>query len=122
MIQGRFGEKGEIYFDIDLVDVNGLSFSVEAMLDTGFTELMIMNQQDIETLKWILLGQDKLRTAQGEAIFNIYLGKVVIAQQEFEIPVFAGEDIQEVLLGSQWLKLFILIANYQQGRVTLERM
>lgn len=32
MIQGRFGEKGEIYFDIDLVDVNGLSFSVEAML------------------------------------------------------------------------------------------
>ncbi|MGK7943002.1 MAG: hypothetical protein AB4058_00855 [Microcystaceae cyanobacterium] len=28
MIQGKFGENGEIYFDIDLVDVNDLSFSV----------------------------------------------------------------------------------------------
>ncbi|NEQ28156.1 MAG: aspartyl protease, partial [Microcoleus sp. SIO2G3] len=38
----------------------------------------------------------------------------------FEIPVFAGEEIQEILLGSQWLKLFMLVANYQEGRVTLE--
>ena len=66
------------------------------------------------------MSQDKLRTAQGEATFDIYLGKVVIDGQEFEIPVFAGEEIQEILLGSQWLKLFMLVANYQKGRVTLE--
>ncbi|GAB4175652.1 MAG: hypothetical protein Fur006_06240 [Coleofasciculaceae cyanobacterium] len=66
------------------------------------------------------MSQDKLKTAQGEATFDIYLGKVIIDGQEFEIPVFAGEEIQEILLGSQWLKLFMLVANYQEGRVTLE--
>lgn len=121
MIQGRFGENEQIYFDIDLFYASSLSFSVEAMLDTGFTEFMAMNQQDLESLEWIFLSQDKLMTAQGEATFNIYLGKVVIDNQEFEIPVFAGEEIQEILLGSQWLKLFILEANYQERRVTLEK-
>ena len=37
MIQGRFGDKGQICFDINLIDTDGLSLSVEAMLDTGFT-------------------------------------------------------------------------------------
>jgi predicted aspartyl protease len=47
------------------------------------------------------------------------LGRVRIDGQEYEIPVFAGEAIQEILLGSQWLKQFILVANYQQTQVTL---
>jgi predicted aspartyl protease len=85
------------------------------------TEFKAINQQDIENLEWIFLSQDKLMTAQGEAIFNIYLGKVIIDNQEFEIPVFAGEEIQEILLGSQWLKLFILVANYQERKVSLEK-
>jgi clan AA aspartic protease len=93
---------------------------VEAMLDTGFTEFLAINEQDVESLGWSFLSQDRLRTGQGEATFDIYLGKVVIDGQEFEIPVFAGEEIQEILLGSQWLKLFMLVANYQEGRVTLE--
>jgi len=58
-------------------------------------------------------------TAQGEAFFDIYLGRVRIDGQEYEIPVFAGEAIQEILLGSRWLKQFILVANYQQTQVTL---
>lgn len=37
MIEGRFGENGQIYFDIDLVSPNGLVLPVEAMLDNGFT-------------------------------------------------------------------------------------
>ena len=71
------------------------------MLDTGFTEFLAINKQDIESLGWSFLSQDKLRTAQEEATFDIYLGKVVIDGQEFEIPVFASEEIQEILLGSQ---------------------
>lgn len=50
MIQGRFGDKGQIYFDINLLDGEGLSFSVEVMLDTGFTEFVAMNKQDVESL------------------------------------------------------------------------
>lgn len=80
------------------------------MLDTGFTEFLAMNQQDIESLEWTFINQDKLRTAQGEAIFNIYLGRLSIDRQVFEVPIFAGSEIQEILLGSQWLKHFTLIA------------
>lgn len=120
MIQGRFGEKGQIYFDINLIDRDGLSLSVEAMLDTGFTEFVAMNKQDVESLDWLFLRQNSLITAQGEALFDIYLGKVAIAQREFEIPIFAGDEIRDILLGSQWLKIFTLIANYQENRVTLD--
>lgn len=121
MIQGRFGEKGQIYFDVNLINGDGLSLSVEAMLDTGFTEFIAMNKQDVESLDWLYLRQNKLRTAQGEAFFDIYLGKIAIASQEFEVPVFAGDEIREILLGSQWLKIFTLIANYQEDRVTFSR-
>lgn len=45
--------------------------------------------------------------------------RIIIDDQEFEIPVFVGEEIQEILLGSRWLKLFILIANCAEDRVSL---
>ena len=118
MIPGRFGENGQIYFEINLISSDGLSLPMEAMLDTGFTEFLAINNQDVESLGWSFLSQDKLRTAQGEASFDIYLGKVVIDGQELEIPVFACEEIQEILLGSQWRKLFMLVANDQEDRVT----
>lgn len=120
MIKGRFGENGQIYFEIDLIARDGLSLSTEAMLDTGFTEFLAISQQDLESLDWTFISQDKLRTAQGEATFDIYLGKIAIANREFEIPVFAGDEIREILLGSQWLKSFTLVANYQGSTVTLE--
>jgi clan AA aspartic protease len=121
MIEGRFGENGQLYFEIDLIDRDGLSLPVEALLDTGFTEFMAINKQDVESLDWMFLSQDKLRTAQGEATFDIYFGKVIIDGKELEIPVFAGDEIQEILLGSQWLKQFTLVANYRHARVTLEQ-
>ena len=67
----------------------------------------------------MFLSQDKVRTAQGEATFDIYLGKIIIDEQEFEIPVFAGDEIREILLGSQWLKIFKLTADYLNNSVTL---
>ncbi|MFM7368860.1 MAG: aspartyl protease, partial [Sphaerospermopsis kisseleviana] len=93
---------------------------VETILDTGFTEFLAMNKQDIESLDWTFLNQDKLRTAQGETDFDVYLGRVIIDSQEFEVPVFAGDEIQEILLGSRWLKLFVLVANYAEDRVSFE--
>lgn len=120
MIQGRFGDRGQIYFEIDLIGGDNFSFPVEAMLDTGFTEFLAMNKQDVQSLDWFFLNQDKLRTAQGETDFDVYLGRVIIDGQEFEISVFAGEEIQEILLGSQWLKLFMMVSNYSEGRVSLQ--
>ena len=119
MIEGRFGDKGQIYLEIDLID-GDISFPVETMLDTGFTEFLAMNKQDVQSLDWHFLRQNKLRTAQGETEFDVYNGRVIIDGQEFEVPVFAGDEIQEILLGSRWLKLFILVANYGENRVRLE--
>ncbi|MFM7406577.1 MAG: aspartyl protease [Cuspidothrix sp.] len=72
MIEGRFGENGQIYLEVDLIDGDNFSFPVETMLDTGFTEFLAMSKQDIQSLDWTFLGQDKLRTAQGETDFDVY--------------------------------------------------
>jgi predicted aspartyl protease len=35
---GSFGDNGELYFEIQQVARNGDEFSIEALLDTGFTD------------------------------------------------------------------------------------
>ena len=37
MIVSRFGENGELLFEIDLIAANGEQFPIEVLLDTGFT-------------------------------------------------------------------------------------
>jgi clan AA aspartic protease len=119
MIQGRFGDKGELFFEIELIIADGTTISVEGMLDTGFTEFLAINKQDVNELNWFYYDKEELLTAQGLAIFDIYLGKILLDGREFEVPVFAGDDIQEILLGSEWLKRFDLIAKYREGVLTL---
>ena len=49
MIEGRFGENGELFFEIELISINGESFVVDALLDTGFTTgWLAINTQDLE--------------------------------------------------------------------------
>ena len=38
MIKGNFGSDGELFFDLELIAVEGLELPAIAMLDTGFTE------------------------------------------------------------------------------------
>jgi predicted aspartyl protease len=58
--------------------------------------------------------------AQGEAKFDIYAGKVRIDGKEFDIPVYAGEGVSEILLGRQWLKTQRLVVDMPSGVLTLE--
>lgn len=119
MIQGQFGSQGELYFEIDLIAADGLPLTTDAMLDTGFTGFLAINRQDLDSLAWSYLDREVLRTAQGENTFDIYVGKIVLNEQEFEIPVYVGEELTEVLLGSQWLLAFPLVANFQEEMLTL---
>lgn len=75
MILGDFGSDGEIFFEIDLITADDLELPVTAMLDTGFTELLAVNSQDLEALGWRFLRERPLKTAQGIKTFRIYLGK-----------------------------------------------
>ena len=47
------------------------------------------------------------------------MGNILLDEQEYEIPVFAGNEITKVLQGSKWLKVLPLVVNYQAGIVTL---
>lgn len=122
MISGRFGEKGELFFEIELIASNGEVYPVEVLLDTGFTTGFIaINSQDLDALHWSLISpQIEMQTARGEGFFDIYEAWVIIDGQESIVPVHVGEDIQEILIGSQWLDRMQLVVNKPSGILTLE--
>ena len=119
MIQGSFGSKGELYFEIDLIAADGSLVTVDAMLDTGFTDWLAMDIQDIESLEWLLEGEERKQTARGEAIFNRYSGGVIVDNQEFAVPVLGGEGITEILIGLPWLENRRLVVDRKAGILTL---
>jgi predicted aspartyl protease len=119
MIQGCFGDGGQLFFEIDLINADGLNLPVETMLDTGFTGFLAINKQDLESLDWQFIREQELITAQGLKSFDLYSGKVILDNQEYEIPVYAGDELTEILLGSQWLKFLPLVVNFQAGILTL---
>lgn len=119
MIQGIFGEDGELFFEIELVTANQLELAVDAMLDTGFSGWLAINSQDLDGLEWEYVRKQNTRLAQGETFLDIYVGKVRIDGQEFDIPVYVGTEISEVLLGRQWLKTRRLIVDIPSGILIL---
>jgi clan AA aspartic protease len=119
MIQGTFDDEGHIFFEIELIASDELNLPVDAMLDTGFTGFLAINKDDIDSLSWMFVRQDDLQTAQGISSFDIYVGKILLDGQKYDIPVFAGNELTEVLLGSEWLKIMPLVVNYQAGILTL---
>lgn len=124
MITGRFGKKGELFFEIELIANNGESFPVEALLDTGFTTgFLAINSQDLEALNWSLITpQLEMETAGGDEFFDIYEGKVIWDGQEFIIPVHIGDNLPDILIGSQWLEIMELAVNKQREILTLKML
>jgi len=122
MIVGRFGENGELFFEIELIAANGERFAVEALLDTGFTTgWLALNAQDIEALQWSAIAYEiDMTTARGNELFDLYAGTVMIDNQEFTIPVHVGEGLPDILIGSQWLDSIELIVKKRKGILTLE--
>jgi predicted aspartyl protease len=119
MIQGWFGDDGALLFEVELIAGDGLELPVDVMLDTGFSGWLAINEQDLQGLGWIYVQTRAQRTAQGEANFKIYAGKVRIDGREFDIPVHVGREVSEVLLGRQWLQTRLLIVDMPSGVLTL---
>lgn len=122
MMQGRFGEIGELFFEIELIAATGETLPVEALLDTGFTTgWLALDIQDVEALGWTVIERRRtMQTASGEAFFALYEGRVIIDEQEYIIPVHARAGVPEVLLGLQWMKMQRLVVDFPQGVLTLE--
>lgn len=121
MISGTFGDIGELFFEIDLIAANGDTFQVDALLDTGFTTgWLAMNTQDLEGLGWSIIERSRtMKTARGEVPFVLYEGKVLFNGIEYTIPVHAGEEIPEPLLGLQWLRNMRLVVDAAEEILTL---
>jgi len=120
MIQGKFGDEDELFFEIELISADGLELPTEAILDTGFSGWLAIDNQDLEGLNWTYLRQQTMQTARGDAEFELYLGKLRIGEQEFDIPVHAGEAVPEMLIGRKWLKNRRLLVDLPLGILTLE--
>lgn len=121
MISGNFGEIGELFFEVDLVAIDGERLTVTALLDTGFTiGWLAIDAEDARSIGWSVVELDRLmQTARGEELFDIYAAKVLLDKQEFNIPVLAGIGITEVLLGLQWLEDRRLVVDRKAGLLTL---
>lgn len=121
MIVGRFGDIGELFFDIDLITVDEEQFPTEVLLDTGFrTGWLALDTQDVDALGWNIIQRNSvMRMARGENLFDIYEGKVMLDNLEYIIPVLAGDEITESILGLQWLTILPLVVNYEIKLLTL---
>ncbi|MBR8837065.1 MAG: aspartyl protease [Stigonema ocellatum SAG 48.90 = DSM 106950] len=119
MIQGSFGENGELYFQIDLIAADGSIVIVDALLDTGYTDWLAIDIQDAESLGWSYIREQRRRTARGIGKFNLYVGNVGFDGQELTIPVLGGKAITEVLIGLPWLENRRLIVDRKADLLTL---
>ncbi|MEA5597835.1 aspartyl protease [Rivularia sp. UHCC 0363] len=118
-MNGFFGEEDSLLFEISLIASDGLELPVDAMFDTGFSDFLAINGQDIDALAWERLREQTMRTARGDVRFDIYIGKVIFGGQAYDIPVHVGEDLSEVLLGRQWLQNMRLIVDISSDVLTL---
>ncbi len=119
MIQGFFGNNGELYFEIDLIAADGSIVTVDALLDTGFTEWLAMDIQDVDGLGWSYIKKRKMQTARGEVNFKIYQASVSFDGNDLTLPVLAGKEITEVLIGLPWLENKRLVVDRKMGILTL---
>ncbi|MUH01804.1 aspartyl protease [Scytonema sp. UIC 10036] len=121
MISGRFGEIGELIFEIELIAADEERYPLEVLLDTGFlTGWLVLDVQDIHSLDWSKIESERaMQMVRGEEFFDIYEGRVVLNEQEYIIPVLSATGIIEPLLGLQWLKILPLTVNFAAGILTL---
>ncbi|NET43100.1 aspartyl protease [Okeania sp. SIO2B3] len=77
--------------------------------------------QDIEALGWEKIRSNiMLSTAQGMAYFDIYEGRMIMDEQEFTIPVHAGDNLPEILIGVLWLDVVRIVIDKVEGILTME--
>ena len=119
MISGFLGDEDGLFFEVELLAADGLELPVAALFDTGFSGWLAINEQDLDALGWIYLDQQTMRTAQGNSQFDIFLGKMRIDGNEFDVPVHVGQGLSEVLLGRQWLKTHRLVVDISSSVLTL---
>ena len=60
-----------------------------------------------------------MATARGEEFFDIYAGQIRVDGEMFDVPVVAGTELAENLLGLQWLQTRRLVVDFPASVLTL---
>lgn len=120
MIRGYFGTNGELFFEIELIAADGSIITVDALLDTGFTDWLAMDIQDVDSLGWSFQEPEERRTALGIGTFDLYPGTAYFDGEEIKFPVVVGDGIPEILIGLPWLEDRRLVVDRKAGILTLE--
>ncbi|GAA6620388.1 aspartyl protease [Scytonema sp. NUACC26] len=118
-LSGRFGDEDALFFEIALIDSQGLELQIEALFDTGFSYWLAVDKQDIDGFGWIYVDRQRMQTARGNSRFDIYAGKIKLDGTAYDIPVHVGKGLSEVLLGRQWLTTRRLLVDMPQQLLTL---
>lgn len=118
-LEGIFGDEDALFFEIGLIDNQGLELEIEAMFDTGFSYWLAIDKQDLDAFGWTYVDQQTMETARGNFKFDIYAGKIKLDGQEYDIPVHVGKGLPEVLLGRQWLTTRRLLVDIPSRLLTL---
>ena len=120
MIFGEFNAIGELFFDIDLISADGDIIPAPALLDTGFTGWLCINNQDANSLGWIKqISQRQFPTARGIEEFDVYEGNISLDGENFNVEVLGSDDIENILLGVLWLRTKKLVVDFPAGLLTL---
>lgn len=122
MKKGHFNNRGELFFQMDLIAFDNSIITVDALLDTGFTDWLAMNIQDLESLEWSFFRKQKKYTASGIIEFDLYVGTVFFDDQKFTIPVLGSNKLTHTLMGLQWLTHRRLIVDRKMDLLTLENV
>lgn len=123
-MEGKFGDNGQLLFEVELVASTGERFAVDALLDTGFTTgFLAISSQDLMALQWQKIAPDvEMQTARGDEFFGIYGGRIIIDGEEVAIPIHVGEEVPECLIGARWLEVMELRVNKRDGILILSRI
>ena len=120
MIDGEFNNKGELVFQIRLIAANEDLISETAILDTGFTDWLLINNEYARSLGWVLKkSQKRMQTAGGTKNFNIYQGIVVIDREELIVRALGADEMEDIFLGVKWRQIKRLVADCPAGVLTL---
>lgn len=120
MIDGRFNRKGELIFEIGLIAADEALIWLPAVLDTGFTNWLLLNNEMALDLGWVQTrSQKRMQTAGGIRNFIIYQGIIFIDREELIIRALGADEISDILLGVKWLQIKRLVADYSQNILTL---
>ena len=109
MIEGRFGDEDELFFEVELIANNGLELPVDALLDTGFSGWLAMDNLGI--LDWRIEELKNWRIEElKQATWRMNPGACTLV----------GAGVPSVLIGRQWLKNRRLVVDMSAGILTLE--